>query len=92
VKSLLRRLVYLAPRRLSPDHHPDSDVLRLYKVLFVTIEMRHAPFIGWSNDLSASDPTIYSTWRYPVNRISHIQDLAHCPRRLQPPATEAIWR
>ena len=28
----------------------------LYKVLFVTIEMRHAPFIGWINDLSAPDP------------------------------------
>ena len=25
----------------------------LYKVLFVTIEMRHAPFFGWINDLSA---------------------------------------
>ena len=29
----------------------------LYKVLFVTIEMRHAPFFGWINDLSAPDPT-----------------------------------
>ena len=29
----------------------------LYKVLFVTIEMRHAPFYGWINDLSAKDPT-----------------------------------
>jgi YidC/Oxa1 family membrane protein insertase len=29
----------------------------LYKVLFVTIEMRHAPFIGWIRDLSAPDPT-----------------------------------
>jgi YidC/Oxa1 family membrane protein insertase len=29
----------------------------LYKVLFVTIEMRHAPFFGWIHDLSASDPT-----------------------------------
>ena len=29
----------------------------LYKVLFVTIEMRHAPFIGWIEDLSAPDPT-----------------------------------
>jgi len=29
----------------------------LYKVLFVTIEMRHAPFIGWIDDLSAPDPT-----------------------------------
>lgn len=29
----------------------------LYKVLFVTIEMRHAPFYGWIYDLSAVDPT-----------------------------------
>ena len=29
----------------------------LYKVLFVTIEMRHAPFFGWIIDLSAPDPT-----------------------------------
>jgi YidC/Oxa1 family membrane protein insertase len=29
----------------------------LYKVLFVTIEMRHAPFFGWIKDLSGPDPT-----------------------------------
>jgi YidC/Oxa1 family membrane protein insertase len=29
----------------------------LYKVLFVTIEMRHQPFFGWIVDLSAADPT-----------------------------------
>lgn len=29
----------------------------LYKVLFVTIEMRQAPFYGWIRDLSAPDPT-----------------------------------
>ncbi len=29
----------------------------LYKVLYVTIEMRHAPFFGWIQDLSAHDPT-----------------------------------
>src|SRR5262249_40069576 len=29
----------------------------LYKVLFVTIEMRHAPFFGWIKDLSEPDPT-----------------------------------
>ncbi|MFK7866028.1 MAG: membrane protein insertase YidC [Alphaproteobacteria bacterium] len=28
----------------------------LYKVLYVTIEMRHAPFFGWIQDLSAPDP------------------------------------
>lgn len=29
----------------------------LYRVLFVTIEMRHAPFFGWIQDLSVPDPT-----------------------------------
>ncbi len=29
----------------------------LYKVIYVTIEMRHAPFFGWIQDLSAHDPT-----------------------------------
>ena len=29
----------------------------LYKVLYVSIEMRHAPFYGWIQDLSAIDPT-----------------------------------
>ena len=32
----------------------------LYKVLFVTIEMRHAPFYGWIHDLSAPDPTSFA--------------------------------
>ena len=31
----------------------------LYKVLYVTIEMRHAPFYGWIQDLSAPDPTTF---------------------------------
>jgi YidC/Oxa1 family membrane protein insertase len=29
----------------------------LYKVLYVSLEMRHAPFFGWIHDLSAPDPT-----------------------------------
>lgn len=29
----------------------------LYKVLFISIDMRHAPFYGWIQDLSAKDPT-----------------------------------
>jgi YidC/Oxa1 family membrane protein insertase len=32
----------------------------LYKVLFVTIEMRQAPFFGWIHDLSAPDPTSFA--------------------------------
>ncbi len=31
----------------------------LYKVLYVTIEMRHAPFYGWIHDLSEADPTSF---------------------------------
>ncbi len=31
----------------------------LYKVIFVTIEMYHAPFIGWIQDLSAPDPSSF---------------------------------
>ena len=31
----------------------------LYKVLFVTIEMRHAPFFGWIQDLSMPDPSSF---------------------------------
>ena len=37
----------------------------LYKVLFITIEMRHAPFYGWIHDLSAGDPTnIFNLFGY----------------------------
>jgi len=31
----------------------------LYKVIFVTIELRHAPFFGWLRDLSAPDPSSF---------------------------------
>ncbi|MEL7256855.1 MAG: membrane protein insertase YidC [Pseudomonadota bacterium] len=35
----------------------------LYKVIFVTLELRHAPWIGWIKDLSAPDPSsIYNLW------------------------------
>jgi len=43
----------------------------LYKTLFVTIEMRHQPFFGWIQDLSAPDPMTLITgfglidWSYP---------------------------
>ncbi len=43
----------------------------LYKVLYVTIEMRHAPFFGWIKDLSATDPSNIFTafglldWNHP---------------------------
>jgi YidC/Oxa1 family membrane protein insertase len=35
----------------------------LYKVIFVTLELRHAPWIGWIKDLSAPDPSsILNLW------------------------------
>lgn len=36
----------------------------LYKVLNISIEIRHAPFIGWIKDLSAPDPLTISTWSH----------------------------
>ncbi len=35
----------------------------LYKVIFVTLELRHAPWVGWIRDLSAPDPSsLYNLW------------------------------
>lgn len=36
----------------------------LYKVLNISIEIRHAPFIGWIKDLSAPDPLLLSQWTH----------------------------
>ncbi len=48
----------------------------LYKVLFVTIDMRHAPFYGWIKDLSAPDPTslfnLFGLLPYAVPEFLHI--------------------
>jgi YidC/Oxa1 family membrane protein insertase len=48
----------------------------LYKVLFVTIEMRHAPFFGWIKDLSAPDPTsifnLFGLLPFDVPQFLHI--------------------
>ncbi len=44
-------------RRMSSRRAADSGVLLALQGLFVTIEMRHAPFFGWIKDLSAPDPT-----------------------------------
>ena len=59
----------------------------LYKVLFVTIEMRHAPFFGWIHDLSAPDPSNLLTlfgavpWNVPDLHIMgmHFSHLAWWP-------------
>ena len=35
----------------------------LYKVIFVTLELRHAPWVGWIKDLSAPDPSsLFNLW------------------------------
>jgi YidC/Oxa1 family membrane protein insertase len=48
----------------------------LYKVLFVTIDMRHAPFFGWIKDLSAPDPTslfnLFGLLPYHVPEMLHV--------------------
>ena len=50
--------------------------IALYRVLFVTIEMRHAPFYGWIHDLSAADPTsifnLFGALPYEVPSFLHI--------------------
>jgi YidC/Oxa1 family membrane protein insertase len=48
----------------------------LYKVLYVTIDMRHAPFFGWIQDLSAPDPTslfnLFGLLPYAVPDFLHV--------------------
>jgi YidC/Oxa1 family membrane protein insertase len=48
----------------------------LYKVLFVSIEMRHAPFFGWIRDLAAPDPTsifnLFGLLPFAVPEILHV--------------------
>ena len=55
----------------------------LYKVLFVTIEVRHAPFIGWVKDLSAQDPltvlTGFGLFSWQVPDILNIVNLGIWP-------------
>ena len=57
----------------------------LYKVLFVTIEMRHAPFYGWIHDLSAPDPTSILNgfgllpWAPPELGILHVLNIGIWP-------------
>jgi YidC/Oxa1 family membrane protein insertase len=55
----------------------------LYKVLFVTIEMRHAPFFGWIQDLSAPDPlsllTAFGLIEWDVPQILDIANIGIWP-------------
>jgi YidC/Oxa1 family membrane protein insertase len=59
----------------------------LYKVIYVTIELRHAPFFGWIRDLSAPDPSSIMNlfgllpWDAPgVGSPLHIISLGICCR------------
>ena len=71
----------------------------LYKMLFVTIEMRHAPFFGWIKDLSAPDPTSWmnlfglAPWAVPrraaLRRHPQPRRLADPDGRHHVPAAEA---
>jgi YidC/Oxa1 family membrane protein insertase len=55
----------------------------LYKVLFVTIEMYHAPFYGWIHDLSAPDPlgllTIFGLISWDVPKALSIVNIGILP-------------
>ncbi len=55
----------------------------LYKVLFVSIEMRHAPFFGWIQDLSAPDPlgilTVFGLIDWTVPEILQIANIGIWP-------------
>ncbi len=55
----------------------------LYKVIFVTIEMRQAPFFGWIHDLSAVDPTnvfnLFGLLPFDPTAFSHLLHLGAWP-------------
>ena len=55
----------------------------LYKVLFVSIEMRHAPFFGWIQDLSAPDPlgilTVFGLVDWSIPEILQIANIGIWP-------------
>ena len=55
----------------------------LYKVLYVTLEMRHAPFYGWIHDLSAADPTsvlnLFGLLPYTIPPILHAVSIGAWP-------------
>lgn len=74
-----------------------------YKILFITIEVRHEPFFGWIHDLAAADPTsIFNLFGlipwdppsflmigvWPVLMLVAMQ----IQRKLNPPPTDAIQR
>ena len=72
----------------------------LYKVLYVAIEIRHAPFLGWIKDLSVTDPSNIFTgfglihWNPPAVLHIGILPIAYCltmivQMKFQPTPTDA---
>ena len=75
----------------------------VYKVISISIEMRHAPFFGWIHDLSEKDPlsvfNLFGLIPYQVPAILHIGPwsvamliLMLLQQRLNPPPTDAIQK
>ena len=73
----------------------------LYKVLYVTLEMRHAPFFGWLRDLSATDPSNLFTlfglinWNPPSMLHLGLLPILYCvtmiiQQRQQPAPTDPV--
>lgn len=76
----------------------------LYKVIFVTIEMRHAPFYGWIHDLSVVDPTnvfnLFGLIPIDPGQVSHLLHLGVWPlimgvtmflqQKLNPPPPDPV--
>ncbi len=76
----------------------------LYKVIFITIEMRHAPFFGWIKDLSAVDPTnvfnLFGLLPFDPGQYSHLLHLGVWPlimgvtmflqQKLNPPPPDPV--
>ena len=76
----------------------------LYKVLYVSIEMRQAPFIGWIHDLSEIDPTslfnLFGLLPYSTNFVPDFLNIGVWPilmgvsmfiqQRLNPPPPDPI--
>ncbi len=75
----------------------------VYKVISISIEMRHAPFFGWIKDLSEQDPlsffNLFGLLPYNVPSILHIGPwsiamliLMLLQQKLNPPPTDAIQK
>jgi len=76
----------------------------LYKVLFISIEMRHAPFFGWIVDLSSPDPlgvlTLFGLVPWDVPQSLHILNIGILPilmgvsmyflQRMNPPPPDPV--